>query len=200
MASGEIVGLILTVGLLGVVAGIAVTAASAVRRGRATELRIRQVDAYASWLAAWTTLSRASMSFVAAFRALAAERRDADYFSLRCEEAQRARAAWCDAIRDLDRTEALLIAWSEDPSIREQLARFERVPPDVLRAAIDGDSSGVDEFARRFREADDRAVALLCTATAKTRSHQPAARKLAARAATYAETIIDRWSKAPDRE
>ncbi len=118
MSSEEVVGLMLTVALLSATAGTAVTAAVILRRSGMSQWRMRRVDAYARWLAAWMTLSRVSASFVAAFRALATERRDSEYFALRRHEAQRARAAWSDAMRELDRAEAALIAGTVAPSIR----------------------------------------------------------------------------------
>ncbi|MGB2985586.1 MAG: hypothetical protein WBE26_06855 [Phycisphaerae bacterium] len=195
MSQGEIVGLLLTVALLAAIVGAVLTAVAALRRDRAAELRTRQIDAYAQWLAARMTLSRASVSFVVAFRALAAQRRDSDYFLLRRDEAQRARADWCDARRELDRAEAVLVAWSDDPSIRKQLARFDLVAPDVLRLAINSDQGDVDRLAQRLHDADQRAAEFVHAATASTRASRFPARKRLTVAADYVESIVEHWTK-----
>ncbi len=197
MSSGEIIGLLATVVLLAGGAGAAATAAVAARRGVAADARMRRIDAYAQWLAAHKTLARASASFVAAFRALAVEHRDAVYFSLRRDEAQRARAAWCDAMRELDRAEASLVAWSADPSIHKQLARFQRVRPEALRAAIDGNQSDVDSLSHELHGANELAAKVVLRATAKARGKRSAAAGLLARVMAHAETIVHQWSKKP---
>ncbi len=197
MSSGEVIGLLATVVLLAGGAGAAATAAIAARRGLAADARMRRIDAYAQWLAAHKTLARASASFVAAFRALAAEHRDAVYFSLRRDEAQRARAAWCDAMRELDRAEASLVAWSTDPSIHEQLARFQRTRPEALRAAIDGNQSDADRLSQELHGANELAVKVVLQATTKARGKRSAAAELLARVMAHAETIVQQWSKKP---
>ena len=76
MSVAEVVGLLLTAGLLGGTVGAAVVVWSTTRRQRARQKRVDLRDAYARWLAGRMTLSRASASFVAAFRSMAAETRD----------------------------------------------------------------------------------------------------------------------------
>ena len=105
MSSGEVVGLLLTVMLLGVAASGAVAWLIWHRSSRLRESHVRRIDASAEWLAARVTLTRTSISFVTAFRELAAAHGNADAIALRRDEAQRARAAWCDARRELDRAE-----------------------------------------------------------------------------------------------
>lgn len=197
MSTGELIGLLATVVLLAVVAGAAATAVVAARRGGAADARMRRIDVYAQWLAAHKTLARASTSFVAAFRALAAEHRDALYFSLRRDEAQRARAAWCDAMRELDRAEAALVAWVADPSIHKQLALFQRVRPEALRGAIDGDQADVDRLSHELYGANELAAKFVQQAIGQARGGQSATRRLLARAAKHAETIVHQWSKKP---
>lgn len=197
MSSGELIGLLATVVLLAVVAGAAAMAAVAARPGWATNARTRRIDAYAQWLAAHKTLARASTSFVAALRALAAEHRDARYFSLRRDEAQRARAAWCDAMRELDRAEASLVAWVADPSIHKQLARFQRARPAALRGAIDGDQADVERLSHELHGADELAAEFVHQAITQTRGERSAPRRLLARALAHAETIVHQWSKKP---
>lgn len=197
MSTGEFIGLFATVALFAGGVGVVATALIAARRGSAADVRMRRIDAYAQWLAAYKTLARTSTSFVAAFRALAAERRDAAYFSLRRDEAQRARAAWCDAMRELDRAEASLVAWSADPSIHKQLGRFHRARPEALRAAIDGNQVDVDKLSHELHGAHELAAEFVIRATVQTRAGHPATRRLLARVATHVETIVHYWSQKP---
>ncbi|MEK7757675.1 MAG: hypothetical protein AAB385_10740, partial [Planctomycetota bacterium] len=155
MSWDEIVGLALTAALIGGAVG-AVLAALVARSGvalaerragliLAEPLKGGSADAtqtYARWLAARLTFSRASASFVAAFRALAVERRDSPQFPLRLEEAQRARVSWSEASRDLDFAEAMLLTSVHDPAIDQRLGEFEHVSAEALRAVVAGDSKG----------------------------------------------------------
>jgi hypothetical protein len=197
MSTGELIGLLATVVLFAGGVGVVATALVAARRGSAADARKRRLDAYAQWLAAHKTLARASTSFVAAFRVLAAEHRDAVYFSLRSDEAQRARAAWCDAMRELDRAEASLVVWSADPSIHGQLVLFQRPRPEALRAAIDGDQVDVDRLSHAFHGADELAVEFVIRATVRARDGQSATRRFFALVAAHVETIVHHWSRKP---
>lgn len=172
MSSGEIVGFMLTTVLLGVLVGLVLGARVMTRRERELELLVQRRDAYARWLAAWNSLARESSSFVAAFRALGAEEQDSDYFSLRCEEAQRARAAWCAAMRELECAEARLLVWSDQPALREELKTFERTSPDRLRAAIEGRQQDVHEFVGRVQDTAERASRYACASTQGDHSRQ----------------------------
>lgn len=195
MSTDEIVGLILTTALFSGVGGVVLTAMIAAGRDRMAGIRARRMDAYARWLAARWTLTRASISFVAAFRALAAENRKSDYFGLRRHEAQRARSAWCDAIQELDCAEAALVTWSADPSIREHLAQFQAVPPDTLREAINSTQEDVDRLSQRLREADGHAAEFVRAATADTRARGSPHRAWFTRVGSYIESIVDHWGQ-----
>ena len=152
MSSGETVGLVLLAVLCSVVPAVTLAVVIAERRFRKADQCVRRREAYASWLAARMTLSRASISFVSAFRALATEPIESKYAALRSAEAQRARSAWTDALKELDRTEAALIIWSGDPNMRDVLARFGRAEPEALRAAVNGNRSDVERLARAVHE------------------------------------------------
>ena len=195
MSTGELVGLICTVALLAAVAGALVTAVVAGRHSRAAEIRLRRVDVYAQWLAAHFATTRASVSFVTAFRALAVVKQDSEYFSLRQEEAQRARAAWCDAMSELDRAEAALLVWSTDPSIRTHLARFERISPETLRSAIDGHRQNVARLIERLRNADDRAAEFVRAATKEARPRRLGHGETLSRIRAYVGSIVNHLSR-----
>ncbi len=109
MSVGEIAGLAATILLVGLLMGlwIGFSIRPGYREGRPSHRD--RIDAYARWLAARRSLSRASTSLVAAFRSLAAEPQAAANHALRREEAQRARAFWCETMRELDRAEAALV-------------------------------------------------------------------------------------------
>ncbi len=115
MSSGETVGLVLLAVLCSVLPTAALAVVIAEWRFRKGDRCVRRLEAYAGWLAARTILSRASISFVSAFRSLAVEPVQSNYAALRSAEAQRARSAWSDALKELDRAEAALIIWSGRP-------------------------------------------------------------------------------------
>ena len=195
MSNGEMVGLVLAVALFSASAGAVVAGVIAARRDRFAELRMRRTDAYALWLGARRTLTRASLSFVAAFRAVAAQTRRKDVETLRHEEAQRTRTAWFEAMRELDQAEAGLVVWSDDPSVRRHLDRFPPVKPEMLREAIDGSVKTVAQLARLLREDDDRAVQFVLMATARTRPRDLPGSVWLTGMAKYAGSIVDHWSK-----
>ena len=195
MSSSEFLGLLVTVSLLGVLVGAVFTWIAGLRRDRPAEPHVRRMDAYAHWLSARMTLTRASASFVAAFRALAAERPDSEYMSLRREEAQRTRQAWWEAMHELDRDEAMLLVWSDDPAIRERLAHFDRVGADALRAAINGDQTEVDRFMQRLRDTDATAAEFVRSAAVRAKTRQLAICRLPCGATNYMASIVDHWSR-----
>lgn len=146
MSVGEIVGLCLSVALLA--GAVGACAGVILARGR-TEARVsgreRRV-AVARWIAARKSMSRAASSFVTSFRALALEAPDSANRSLREQEAQRCRAAWCAACSELEQVEAELNVLHG-----LELSSFSastNVATDVtaLRTAIDGDAASVKAF------------------------------------------------------
>lgn len=195
MSDGDIVGLVLAVALFSASAGAVVAGVIAARRDRIAELRMRRANAYALWLGARLTLTRASLSFVAAFRAVTAQTRRKDVATLRHEEAQRTRAAWFEAMRELDHAEAGLVVWSGDPSVRRHLERFPPVKPEKLREAIDGSVNTVAQLARVLREDDDRAAQFVLLATARFHPRGLPGSAWLTGMAKYAGAIVDHWSK-----
>lgn len=194
MSWDEIVGLTLMAALIGGVVGAAI--ALVARSGAALAERLEHTTrTYARWLAARLTFSRASASFVAAFRALAAERRDSPRFPLRMEEALRARVSWSEASRDLDYAEAMLLTSVRSPAIDRGLGEFERVSAEVLRDVVAGDSKGVEKWLQELHAADQRALDFVRGATANTHGNQPIWRKRLARLTTPIRSIVDRWSR-----
>lgn len=191
----ELVGLVISVAFAGLAIGVAVTLLIAVRKDRSAELHIRRTDAYAQWLAAWTTLTRASRSFVAAFRALAAEDQDSKYYALRQDEAQRSRSAWYEATRDLDRAEAALVAWSPDPEIRTKLADFEIIPAETLRTAVNGGTKEMEKLVQRLQSLDERAAEFVRASTGGASRTPSLALEQLRRVIRFASSIMDNWDK-----
>ena len=165
MSVSEIVGLALMFALLGVTIGAIVTGVRVSRREWRREEHARRLEAYARWLAARLTLTRASISFVAAFRALEARRHESTFLPMRQDEAQRARCVWCDAVREHDQAMASLLVWSGEPSLIERLGGLDPVTADVLRKAIDGDADSFDKLVRQLRATDRSALELTRSAT-----------------------------------
>ncbi len=192
MSVGEIIGLALIAVLIGGAAGGAVGAMLARGRNDRARQRHRAAEAYARWLAARWTMSRASLSFVAAFRALAAERRESINFSLREQEAQRARADWCETMRELDRAEAE-IAVLEPASITRRRPGPGRPDADELRAAIQADSAAVEAFRQRLEAEDAQAAAFVRAAFAPPARTAPAL-QLACAPLEFARRVVERWS------
>ncbi len=194
MSIGEVVGLTLTVAVFGAATGAAVTAAIIAWSRRGTARRMRCDDAFARWLAAWMNLSRTSASLIAAFRALAAEGHDSEYFCLRQDEAQRVRAAWCDAMRELDRAEAGIVARSPSP-IRADLACFVRVSPAALRAAINGDQRDVDALVEHLGRTTTRVAEFVEATAIGEHSVRSPVHEFLTRAAARAQAIVRSWSE-----
>jgi hypothetical protein len=131
---------------------------------------------------------------VAAFRALAAERRESTYFSLRKEEAQRARALWCETSRDLDLAEATLTTIS-DSGFQTQIAASERVSAEVLRTAINGAPAAFDDLVQQLRAADQRAVEFARAAAAGSRRGASSWRGRLGLLTRPIQSVVHRWSR-----
>ena len=195
MSLGEIVGLMLSVALLSGVVGAALAAALMRKREACEADHARAAEACVRWLAARLTLSRASVSFIAAFRALAAERRDSAYFPLRVEEAQRSRALWSEASGDLDLAEATLIAGIHDPATQQRLAGFDRVAAEALRSAVHGDQAAAEALVQQLRTADHRAIDFVRSVTTSARQGRCRWGQRLAQLIKPIQSLADRWSR-----
>lgn len=195
MSIGEVVGLLLTAAVLAAVTGACFYNLAAKRRRRVDESWIRRRDAHARWLGTQMALSRACLSFVAAFRTLAKEPRESRYFTLRLEEAQRARQSWCDAMSEMDRAEAMLVVWSDDADLRKIIVELGRVTPIALRQAINGDECGVRELRDALHHRVERAHGWVQYAVRDTRAERAPISETIERCTSYVRTIMDRWSR-----
>jgi hypothetical protein len=194
VSNDELIGMIATAALLGGVIGAVVASWSTAIRRRADALSVRRADAYAQWLAARVTLTRASLSFVSSFRALAVERNDSPNLPLRREEAQRTRTAWSDAVRELDRAEAALLVWSHDPKVRTKLVDLGRPTPRRLQEAIDGDGRQVRALFAQMHQADERAAEFAQQVAAGL--HRPSSvGQVVRQSAFVVDRIVARWGR-----
>ncbi len=196
MAEGQTIGIVISAGVLGGMIGAALTALYCALRSRAGEVRAARRDAIARWLGARITLGRASVSFVAAFRSLAAERPESRYIGLRQEESQRVRAQWCRAAESLDLADATLRVWLQSSEFQERLGGFEQTSVESLRAAIDGDEVAVDRLLQAVLNAEREAIALAeaITAAGEPSRFVVALRRTIDQVTEHVESIVDGWS------
>lgn len=161
MSQAEIVGLLLTVALMALAAGALVASVAYRFAVRDARQRVDLTEAYVQWLAARRTLTRVTLSFVAAFRALAVTDRASLNRSLREEESQRARADWSSAMRSLEEAHTRLCVCDEDDGMAQRLTRFAVVTPEQIRKAISGDADIRERMAGELADADRRAMAFV---------------------------------------
>ncbi len=195
MSWGEIIGLALTAAFFGGAVST-ILGAWIARCAGGREKQSRQIkEAYARWLAARLTYSRASASFVAVFRALAVERRDSPHFPLQMEEAQRSRMMWCEAARELDAAEAVLVISVHDPAIDQQLTAMGRVTLEDLRAAVHADSDKAERVLQELRDGAQRAIGVARGASANTRGNPSRWYKPLTTLTLPIRRIVDQWSR-----
>ncbi len=161
MSQAEIVGLLLTVALMALAAGALVAGVAYRIAAHNARQRVDLTEAYVQWLAARRTLTRVTLSFVAAFRALASTDRTSSNRSLRQEESQRARADWSLAMRSLEDAHTRLCVCDEDDSIARRLQQFAVITPEQIRNAINGDAEVRGRFAAELADTDRRAMAFV---------------------------------------
>lgn len=136
----------------GALAGLSITLAMVTVIGRlrtaAHGLRAESVR----WLAARIVFSRETISLLAAMRALKTGGESAALQKLRMAEAQRARAAWFAARREMDRAAAALEGWY---AAHGECRIFVNDETDrVIREAIEGDEAAVARIVHSLRAAD----------------------------------------------
>lgn len=197
MSVGEIVGLAATTLLVGLLMGLWIGVS--IRGGHEPRPPCRRdrIDAYARWLAARRSLSRASTSLVAAFRSMAAEPQAAANHALRRDEAQRGRAFWCEAMRKLDQAEAALVV--QDflfDNGHSAWADVDRVDAAALQVAINGTNSDVERLIGSLATTDERARTVVREAVTRLDRRRPGIVGQWARALQrWIAVVVDRWSE-----
>ena len=190
MSTGEAIGLAITMGALGAAVGTLIAHA---RRPKAKA--IGRTEALARWLAARKTLSSSARSFVAAFRALAAEQPDSAFFDLRLDEAQRSRDRLHDAMRIFEEAEATLVAWAPAWSIDDAFSTLARVSAVDLRNAINGNGQAVALLNQRLRRDDQQATDIVKRATTTQRGRDSLLQELLERSKVALGSILERMRR-----
>lgn len=196
MAEGQDISSVILAGVVGGMIGAVLTALYCTFRSRVLDVREARRDAIARWLGARITLGRASVSFVSAFRSLAAERLESRYHGLRMEESQRVRAQWCRAAESLDLAEAALRVRLRSEESAARLNGFERTSVESLRGAIDGDELTVDRFVQAVLDAEREAIGLAGAITAESEPSRfgAAFRTIIGQVTAQVEGIADGWA------
>lgn len=158
MSAGELIGLIITVGLLcGAITAFVIVILT-VKQSHSGSPRPELLDACERWLGAKFTLSRVSLSFVMAFRSLAKESKESPYHSLRTQEAQRTREQWSQAKTKYERTLAAVIVRSRDPNIAATFKSMDIVNAGDLRQAINGSPVAVQRLRHHLNQQEQNAI------------------------------------------
>lgn len=145
-----------------------------------TRRRTRR-DAHVRWLTARLSMSRASIAFVAAFRALdqcthehsvapASPSRTSTRAHLRAEEAQRARARWHEVRQNMDGAQAAMLVHTGDVDVWKAVRDFDRIEATEISKAIRGDASGIASFTARLHRLDEEAVTFVQRKASRGRS------------------------------
>lgn len=191
-------------GLAGV---ILVGAAFAVTRSVITHQSARR-EAHIRWLTARLSMSRASIAFVTAFRALdqctredaitpAAPSRTAPGAYLRVEEAQRARACWHEARHEMDGAQAAMLVYARDIDAWKALRDFDRIEATEISKAIRGDASAIACFTARLHRLDEEAVTFVHRKTSGGRIAWRSWKYLINDAIDFVRSIEQSWSRKP---
>lgn len=197
MTEWESITAVVLAGVLGGIVGAALTSLYWAKRERwASEQETRR-EVIASWLAARIALGRASISFVTAFRSLGAVGPESRYFSLRQDEAQRARAQWARAAQDLDIAEAKLRVWHPSEDLGGRAARLDRISVESLRAGIDGDEAAADRLMQSVLAMERQAIAFAEETVAELAPSRrvPALREMLRRVVAKLEAVADGWAR-----
>jgi len=157
VTAGEVIGLSLTVAMLAFLSGVLMVAAR--DQGKSAEQgdRDSRRAKLAGYLSARRAVTRASLTFVASFRALARSKEASPHTRLRVKEAHASRRRLHQALDDLDKAQAELIVWF--PEWRRAGEGGRRVDVATLRAAVEGTDADVETLAKRLSEADRSAAA-----------------------------------------
>jgi len=183
VTAGEVIGLSLTVAMLAFLSGVLMVASR--DQGKSAEQcdRDSRRATLADYLSARRALTRASLTFVASFRALASSQEGLRHTRLRVKEAHASRRRLHEALDDLDKAQAELIVWFPEWQRAGEGGRSVDVA--TLRAAIEGTDADVATLAKRLHEAN-RFAAASVRDCAKTLQETPKVRF----AIDLAQTIV----------
>ena len=181
----------------GALAGFSITLALLSMRRRIVSRELEKRTLYVRWLAGRVVLSRATLSLVAAMRALKTNGEAATLRDLRIAEAQRSRSAWFLARRQLDRASVALQAWYTSQGDERSIIMEDRSAV-MMRQATDGADAELAQLVQTLRELDAAAKETMRQAL----SPRPSAlwstmcRSMALTAAPFRK-VLQQWSAQP---
>ncbi len=165
--------------------------------------RNRQLNAirrrWSRWLAARRTMSRATVSLVAAFRALRRDQPGEVSRSWRYDEAQRARAYWHDALREHERAEADLEVGHWLANVDTHFISPRHPASDGFRAAITGSPDDTNALLLRVQAVDHEASAFAMAniqreLTKQRSNFQNPLSRFVVRWARFMSQLVDSWA------
>ncbi len=193
MSTVQMIGVTLTAVLVGVASGVLITRLRVDRQTRRDQGRVRRIDAYARWLAAWRIASRAALTFVAAYRRQTTVNARGTELPHSCrEEVHRAQSEWYDARKTLDRAEAYLLVWSDDPEIEVRLAAFCQATSRLMHTALGGNQEAFHRLAEHLRKRERLATRWVRTSLAQKPAATPGVSDLIERLAVSLQDILAR--------
>lgn len=193
MTAAEIFGTLLTALLLGTLNGALLAKAWQERRRRVRGLREQQINAYRDWLAAQKVLTRTSLAFVASYRSLTSTDSETATQYLKRRMFLQTRSNWNDAISDLDRAEASLVVWCEEPGTVQELSNMTQSAKQIVQVVFQRDPGNLDALVDELRAKDEQAVALVRSVTEKIHLRHDGLVHILDRLITSFESIVNRW-------
>lgn len=169
MTAAEIFGTLLTALLLGTLNGALLAKAWQERRRRVRGLREQQINAYRDWLAAQKVLTRTSLALVASYRSLTSTDSETATQYLKRRMFLQTRSNWNDAISDLDRAEASLVVWCEEPGTVQELSNMTQSAKQIVQVVFQRDPGNLDALVDELRTRDEQAVAFVQSVAKKIR-------------------------------
>ena len=193
MTAAEIVGTLLTALLLGTLNGALLAKAWQERRRRVRGLREQQISAYRDWLAAQKVLTRTSLAFVASYRALTSTDSETTTQDLKRRMFLQTRSNWNDAISELDRAEASLVVWCDEPETTQAFSKMTRSAKQIVQIVFQRDPANLDALIDDLRAQDEHAVALVQSVTERNRLRHDGLIHILDRLITSFQSMANRW-------
>lgn len=193
MTAAEIFGTLLTALLLGTLNGALLAKAWQERRRRVRGLREQQINAYRDWLAAQKVLTRTSLALVASYRSLTSTDSETATQYLKRRMFLQTRSNWNDAISDLDRAEASLVVWCEEPGTVQELSNMTQSAKQIVQIVFQRDPGNLDALVDELRTRDEQAVAFVQSVAKKIRLRRDGLMHILDRLIRSFQSMVNRW-------
>lgn len=193
MTAAEIFGTLLTALLLGTLNGALLAKAWQERRRRVRGLREQQINAYRDWLAAQKVLTRTSLALVASYRSLTSTDSETATQYLKRRMFLQTRSNWNDAISDLDRAEASLVVWCEEPGTVQELSNMTQSAKQIVQVVFQRDPGNLDALVDELRTRDEQAVAFVQSVAKKIRLRRDGLMHILDRLIRSFQSMVNRW-------